>query len=85
MRYYEIKEKELLVAASCSGIRLPTKANVYELSEVAHFKSKLPLVIKPDWELDCIRGKQDNFLVGNLEELTVMAETMIEESGGAFL
>lgn len=42
-------------------------------------------MIKPDWELDCIRGKQENFLVGNLEELTVMAETMIEESGGAFL
>lgn len=85
LRYYEIKEPELQVAASCSGIRLPEKVHVYELNEVSHFEAKLPLVIKPDWELDCIRGKQENFLVGNQEELTVMAETMIEESGGAFL
>lgn len=42
-------------------------------------------MVKPDWELDSVQGKQENFLVQSLEELRVMAATMIEETGGALL
>lgn len=85
LKFFQLTRETLLVAASCCGMLLPQSQQAYSLRDLAGAEKRLPLVVKPDWELGCAHSRQDNFIVEKAEDLEVVAETVIEQFGGAVL